>query len=97
MSEKPFDPSDPFDACCETIRRAMVDAALSVIGTTLYRELSPTEQLQAMIIGTTVATVGVNFACVMPQAKGDVVKAITDFIPHAVELADQIIANGGAS
>jgi hypothetical protein len=98
MGEKrPFDPSDPVDACTETVRRAMTDAAISIHETALFRGLTPTQQLEVLVAGMTVATVGVAFSLVAPKHRNDMLAIIRKSLPAAAVQARAIIRNGEAA
>lgn len=91
---KAFNPADPFDACCEAIRIAMGDAALSAIQSTIYRELSPADQVECLVRGMLVATVGVAFSIIKPKGREELLKIMADMLPEMAQHAEAIIRNG---
>lgn len=85
--------TDPFDACCDTIRRGMTEAALAIHKTALFRSLTPAQQVEALITGMTVAVVGVGFSLLRQEAHDKLLKVIGDMLPAAAEQA-RAIASG---
>lgn len=91
---KAFDPTDPFDTCCEAIRLAMGDAALQAVQSALYRELSPSDQVECLVRGMLVATIGVAFSIIKPEGRDELLKIMAGMLPEMAEHAEAIIRNG---
>jgi hypothetical protein len=91
---KAFDPTNPFDACCEAIRLAMGEAALTATRSTLYCELSPSDQVEVMVRGMLTATVGLSFLLVGPKFEDELLKVMADMLPEVSGHAKTIIRAG---
>lgn len=89
----PFDPSDPFDACAEMIRREISSVGLRALETTIYRELDATKQIECFLAGALPGVIGVVFSHVKPEGHDKIMEYITACLPIAREITDSIVAN----
>ena len=89
-----FDPSNPYDAMCETFRRQITEMVIAANRTTIYRDMSPNDQLGAFMSGGLCGIIGVAFSSVHPQAHDTIMQCIVDALPLARKQVEDIIANG---
>lgn len=78
-----FNANDPFDVTAERLRTLVCDAALSVINTRAYKQLSPEKQVEAMIAGITTGLLSVAFSCVEPSGRDEITAFIVNYIDQA--------------
>ena len=93
----PFDPTDPFDSQCERLRRSILQLAIDGEKITLYREMDPQRQLEALVCGVLVGLIGATFASIKPtdDARNCMIEYITTCIPVARQMADAIHDGAG--
>lgn len=86
-----WDAGDSFDAMAEMIRRQVVDAAVNADHITIYREMSPTEQMACFMAGAMTAVVGVCLAVVKEGDRDKVMTAIEEYLPLARQQAEYML------
>lgn len=91
-----FDPGDPFDAVAEAFKNEVAEAALRMMKVTIYRELEPHQQLEALIVGTLTGLIGSAFAHAQPQSHDEIMKYIAEIMPLAREQAEAAVGSVGA-
>lgn len=90
-----FDPTDPFQGTIEDLRQTLaMNMAAFMQAHRTYRKLNDDQQVQAIIIGGTVALMGILSALVTPETREGLVEPVRDYIPDAWRVAQDIIANG---
>lgn len=98
MAHEPFDASDPFDAMADSIRRATTYAVSEHLSLALFKELGPARQLQAILVGSMTAILGVALIYVEKDGRDEIEQVIRDFVSaaraNAEEMADAAIAVG---
>lgn len=94
MKYSPFDTNDPFDTTAERLRGLVCDAALAVINTRAYQQLSTEKQIEAMLAGITTGMMSVAFACVTPEGRDDITAYIKSYIDQARDQVEGIDAGG---
>lgn len=80
-----FDPNDPIDARADAVRRIVAEAFIKHDVT-----ITP-ENAQATLAGLMVALVGVAAACTKPEGHRDLVVAIQDMTPWAMNMARDLL------
>jgi hypothetical protein len=91
----PFDPSDPFDAMADQFRTQVADMAVRAYKAAIYRDLTPTKQLECFLSGVMTGMVGVAFASIDEAGRYVMMDYIQEFLPAARELAEGIMSNHG--
>jgi hypothetical protein len=90
-----FDPTDPFQGTIEDLRQTLaLSMAAFMQAHRTYRQLDDDQQVQAIIIGGTVALMGVLSALVTPETREGLVEPVQGYIPDAWRIAQDIILNG---
>lgn len=92
---RPFDHAEPFDVMADQFRRQTAGIASAAYKTTIYRELTPVQQLESFIFGVTVGLIGVCFASIRPEGRDEMIRAIVDYLPQAREQVEGIMLDGG--
>lgn len=91
MTERePFNPTDPMDAMAEMFRRQVTEAALAAYKVTIYRNLSPQQQLQCFLAGAMTGVIGVALASVDTSGADAMMEAIANALPDCREMAESI-------
>jgi len=80
---EPFDDGSDFNQLADRLRRDVAAIVLRLQEDVLYSALSPTEQIECVLAGITTGLVGVCFAQVHDDGRGEVMKAIKAYLPHA--------------
>jgi hypothetical protein len=91
----PFDPSDPFDIMADRFRREVAGLASTALRTTIYRDLSPTKQIECFLSGVMTGMVGVCFASIQDDGRDAMMDYVADCLPAARQLAEGILADPG--
>lgn len=92
---KPFDPGDAGDAMAEMFRRQVTEMALAADKVTLYRDMSPQEQLQCFVAGALTGVVGVALASVKTEGADVIMEYIEQCLPFARQQAEGIRDESG--
>lgn len=93
---QPFNPSNPFDAMAETIRREVCNIGLRALSTTIYRELDGHKQLECFLAGAMSGLISVAFAHIEPQGRDMIMNYIKECLPIARRIVDEIETGGRA-
>lgn len=93
---KAFDSADPFDMTAERLRTLVCDAALGIINTRAYKQLTPERQIEAMLAGITTGMLSVAFACIEPAGRDDITTFIKSYIDQARDQVEGIQFAGGS-
>lgn len=95
MEEKlrEFDPSDPFDAMTERFRREVLTLALDAGRTTIYREMTPQQQMESFIAGVLTGLVSVAFGSIHPSGRDSAMSYIAECLPMARFFAEAVEAS----
>ena len=98
MTQRPFDPTDPFDRSSEELRAALARTFIEYVSNNdAYASLTDYEQIHASIIGFTVALAGCLAACVADDTRPALQTSIVDFLPKAFAFADELAGHNGKS
>lgn len=99
MAIEPFNPSDPFDAMAESIRRAVNNAIADHQRVAIFRDLDPHRQLEAIIAGSMTAILGIAIIYVEKESRDEIEQVIHDFVSaaraNAEEMAERALAEAG--
>ena len=93
---EPFDPGEPFDAMAEMFRQRLLDIVQEAEKITIYREMSPQDQLLALTGGILVGLVGVAFCSFSEEGRGPFMEGIVKYLPEARAQAEAMIDEPGA-
>lgn len=93
---EPFDPGEPFDAMAEMFRQRLVEIVQEAGKITIYREMSPQDQLLALTGGILVGLVGVAFCSFSEEGRDPFMEGIVRFLPEARAQAESILDEPGA-
>jgi hypothetical protein len=96
MAERePFNASDPADSMSEMFRRQVTYMALEAHKITLYREMTPQQQLECFVAGALTGIVGVALASVKTEGADAIMGFFTECLPMAREMAESIADENG--
>lgn len=88
-----FDPSDPYDAMCESFRIQVAEMASQAHHATIYRDLSPERQLSSFMAGVLTGLIGVCFVQITDEGRDVLIEGILEAIPLARHQAEDVISN----
>lgn len=97
MTSPAFNPSDPFDASADTLRRGVADCALEVFASPPFQTLPPDRQLTCMMAGLMTGVVGVMLSFVPKPMHDEFLTALAEYLPDARRNAYDISDNGQGS
>lgn len=92
----PFDHTDPQDILCEHFRKEVLQLMLDADKITLFRELTGHEKMAVFMAGILTGLIGAMFACVQPEGKDHIMRAIIAALPEARSQADGVEENSRA-
>lgn len=96
-----FDPSDPFNAMAESFRRQIALMASTAFEATIFRELTPEQQLEALIAGITTGLLGICFIYAGNEQRDEMTECVASYLPqaraNAEEMADEALAKEAAA
>lgn len=92
----PLDPGAPFDAMAEMFRRRLMEIVQEAEKITIYREMSPQDQLLAMTGGILVGLIGVAFCSFSEDGRDPFMKGIVEYLPHARAQVEAMLDESGA-
>ena len=85
-----FDPSDPFDAMADRLRREVVQLAIDAERTAIYRDLPPHSKLECFIAGTMSGVIGTVFASIEAEGRDYMMEYIAQALPAARYYAESV-------
>lgn len=88
---KRFDPDNSFDAAAEKLRKRIVQAIIAERENGNLSSLPPTNEIEALIAGGLTALVGSLFCAVRKESRDDVMRALSNYLPHARVNAEGIL------
>lgn len=91
---RPFNPGDPFDAMSDSFRSQVVRMAIEAGKVTIFRDLTPVEQVQCLMGGVLTGLSGVLFSYVTEEGREAIVGSMHETIEFAAANAAHIIENG---
>lgn len=92
-----FDANDPFDMTAERLRTLVCDAALAVMNTRAYQNLSPETQIEAMLAGITTGMLSVAFSSIEPAGRDEITTFIKSYIDQARTQVEGILPAQGSA
>lgn len=93
FDDAPFDPTDPFDIMADRFRREVAGLASTALKATIYRDLSPTKQIECFLSGVMTGMIGVCFASIKDEGREVMMDYVTECLPAARRLAEGILAD----
>lgn len=93
MMRKRFDPSAPFDACAESLRKQICDIGIEMLDKPEFQGLSAEDQLKCLMAGLMTGCVGVMLAFVDHDSHDEFIAVLAAFVPVARKMADEISAD----
>lgn len=92
MTDKlaPYNANDPFDITAERLRVLVCDAALGIINTRAYKQLSPAKQVEVMLAGITTGMMSVVFACIEPDGRDEITAFVKSYVDQARDQVEGI-------
>lgn len=88
---EPFDPGEPFDAMAEMFRRRLVEMVQEADRITVYREMSPQDQLLSMTSGVLVGLIGIAFCTFSKEGRDAFMEGTIKFLPEARAQAEAML------
>lgn len=88
-----FDPSDPYDAMCESFRIQVTEMASRAHRAAIYRDLSPERQLSSFMAGVLTGLIGVCFVQITDEGRDVLIEGILEALPIARQQAEDVINN----
>ena len=86
-----FDPSDPYDAMCESFRIQIADMASNAYRAAIYREMTPEQQLSSFMGGVLTGLIGACFVSIRDEVREVMMECISEALPIARKHAEDII------
>lgn len=95
--ETEFDPSDPYQAMCDTFRREVMGMFADAGSITIFRELPLDRKLSSHLAGSVVGALCVLLISTRPEAREEIMSGFIKNIPALRKQAESIVDQCGAA